>query len=333
MRGERVRVRGFLAAALLLAALPAAAQVRIAEPPADRGGTGVLEVALSLTEITVGDRLEAQLTLVWTGATPAATPRFPSWQQSWGEAEVLSAGEVETYSDQTARQIYRQTVVLTAFTTGEIRLPRVSVALPLGAETIEISHDDEARFMVLSVLPEGTAEPEPRPAAPPRALAGATSFAWTTGALAGTGLLMVWLLGRRLGSGIAAGLPAPLPAEPLAELLERLRRLDPSAAEPAHTGLSLALRKFLGRSLDFPAAESTTSEIRDRLRATRVAPADAGDAVRLLRDCDQVKFARVPVDGSVTRGRLVGARDLAREIDRRLAPPEPSAEPSVEAPG
>ncbi len=308
------------ALALLLAALPAAAQISIADPPPDRGGIGVLEVALSATEITVGDRLEARLTLVWTGPTPASEPRFPPWQETWGRAEVLSAGEVETFSDQGARRIYRQTVVLTAFTTGAVLLPRVTVALPLEAETIEISGDHDAGFEVRSVLPENAGEAEPRPPAPPQPLAAGRRFPWTAGTLGGLGVLMVWLLGRRLGeNGASAAAPAPAPTEPLAELLQRLQQLDASAGEPTHTGLSLALRGFLGRSLVFPATESTTSEIRDRLGTTRVAPAITGGTVRLLADCDQVKFAQAPVTESVTGGRLVEARDLAREIDRSLA--------------
>ena len=58
----------------------------------------------------------------------------------------------------------------------------------------------------------------------------------------------------------------------LAPFDELLAELDRIAAEPSalrlHTRLSLALRAYLGRSLDFPAAESTTSEVNRRLLAT-----------------------------------------------------------------
>ncbi len=320
MRG----VRGLMIAAVLLFAIPATAQLQLAEPPAELGGTGVLEVTLTPAEITVGDRVEAELKLVWTGAAPAAPPRFPAWQETWGPAEVLSVSEVESFSDQGPRHVYRQAVTLTAFTTGEVTLPEVSVALPLGAETIEISHDSGAGFEVRSVLPEDPAAAQPRPPAPPLRLAAGSRFAWTAGALAGLGLLMIWRLQRRL-EGAGGGAPAPARPEPLAELLLHLRRLDAATAEPAHTGLSLALRRFLGRSLDFPATESTTREIRSRLGATRGSPVAAGNAVRLLSDCDQVKFARLAVSESVTAGRLIEARDLARAIDLSLAPPDPEA--------
>ncbi|MCP3961458.1 MAG: hypothetical protein GY719_26740 [bacterium] len=299
---------------------------------ASAGHVGRLDVALAPAEITVGDRVEARITLVWMGQEPAAEPRFPAWRETWGDAEVLAVGEVDALTDQTARRIYRQTLTLTAFDTGEIRLPRISVAVPLQAETVEITHGGEQRFEVKSVLPaepgEGGAAPEPleaRDAAPPVPLPAGARFPAAAGGLGALCLLMAWLLRRRLALGGAAN-TEPAVLEPLAELLQRLRRLDPEAGEPAHTGLSFGLRGFLSRSLAFPALESTTSEIQRRLRQTPVPPAVAQEAVRLLRDCDQVKFAGARVGSAQTSSRLAETGELAHEIDRRLRPPEPVVE-------
>jgi hypothetical protein len=301
----------------LLAALSAAAQLRIAEPPS-RQGTGILDVTLAPAEITVGDRVEARLTLVWTGPTPAQTPRFPPWQDAWGDAEVLEAGEVEEVAVAGARRVYHQRLVLTAFATGEVELPPVTVAIEAGGETIEIEGGD-AGFAVRSVLPEEPGELEPRPPSPPRRLAADRRFAWTAAGLGALVLLAAWLLARRLRAA-ADRVAEPPAAEPLPELLHLLRRLDPTDAEPAHTGLSLGLRHFLGRSLDFPAAESTTSEIDRRLHRILAGLDASDDTVLLLRDCDQVKFARAPVPAQVTRQRLRQARDLGYRIDRSRQP-------------
>jgi len=68
---------------LTLLALPAAAQ------------TGP-KVEVSLTaqdQLTVGDRVEAVLTLRMDPSTLAGEPRFPVWGTSWGDAEVLAKGE------------------------------------------------------------------------------------------------------------------------------------------------------------------------------------------------------------------------------------------------
>ncbi len=315
----------------LLTVLPAAAF-------AATETAGILDVELSPAEITVGDRLEARLTLVWTGPEPAATPSFPAWRQKWGDAEILSAGEVETLAGQDGPRVYRQDLVLTAFTTGEIRLPEVTITLVAGGETIDVASGPDAGFEVLSVLPEDAADARPRPPAPPRPLAPDARFAWTAAGLGAFALVAAWLMGHRLRLS-AAAIPPP-PAEPLAELLDRLKRLDPAAAEPAHTGLSLGLRNFLGRRLGFPAAESTTTEIERRLRRARVDPQSARSTVGLLRDCDLVKFAGLSVAASVTRGRLVLARDLGHRIERGLQPapdaehgplPQESAPPHLRA--
>ena len=308
----------------LLAALAAGAQPRIAEPPESREGVGLLEVTLTPPEITVGDRVEVELTLIWTGPAPSSEPRFPAWRDAWGGAEVLSAGAVETVAAQGARRVYRQTLELTAFTVGEVRLPEVAVALEAGGEQIEIRSHGDSAFEVRSVLPQAPAEIEPRPPTPPRRLAGEGRFLPVAAGLGGFSLLAALALGRRLRAPTAGAGPTP-DLEPLPELLRHLGELDPAAAEPAHTGLSLGLRTFLDRSLGFPAAESTTTEIDRRLRRARIGSQTAESAVRLLRDCDLVKFARVPVGPRLTRGRLRQARELGYEIDRGLRPGDDEA--------
>ena len=81
--------------------------------------------------ITVGDRVEAKLTLVWDGGTPASQPRFPAWQETWGDAEVLAAGEIEAFKYPSGRWVYSQTVVLTAFDEFD-RVPEAIEALLAG---------------------------------------------------------------------------------------------------------------------------------------------------------------------------------------------------------
>ncbi len=314
-------------------------------PPTGEATPGVAQfkIELSPAEITVGDRVEAQLTLVWMGPEPTSEPRFPTWQETWGSAEILSTSELESFTDQSARRIYRQKLTLTAFETGDVKLPRVTIAVPLASETLEVTHDDEASFVVQSVLPqteaeagddgnagEGGGELQPRPAAPLMALSADQRFLWTLCVLVGLTLLMAWLLRRRLGTHATGVATQPL-APPLEELLQRLRQLDPSAPEPAHTGLSYVLRNFLGRKLSLQAVESTTTEIQRLLRQTSVPPAIAQGTVRLLQDCDHVKFARREVAETTTDDRLLRARELAREIETALQPPELSSDqPPVE---
>src|SRR6185436_15298712 len=90
--------------ALILLALPAAAQT-------------APKVELSLTprdKLTVGDRVEAVLTLRVDPSTLGGEPRFPVWGASWGEAEVLDKSEPAKVEENGAT-LWRQRLILAAF--------------------------------------------------------------------------------------------------------------------------------------------------------------------------------------------------------------------------
>jgi hypothetical protein len=92
-----------------------------------------------------------------------------------------------------------------------------------------------------------------------------------------------------------------------------------------HTRLSLAVRRYLGRRLPFPAVESTTSEIQRQLLSRRMPGPLARQTVELLRACDLVKFARQEVGETLGRERTEAARRVAEEFETHLAPREPEA--------
>lgn len=309
-------MRGLLAwTSVLVAAVAAAAPIPVS-------------VDLKPEEITVGDRVEVQLTLVWDGESPTGEPVFPAWEATWGDAEVLRAGPVET-STAGGRRVYVQDLVLTAFSTGEVVLPQVSVLVPLATGIVEVQSRAGAGFAVRSVLPPETGEAEkirPRDPAPLRRLeSGWPSYA-VNGVLALLCLLTAGRLARRLRKAPATGAGGRRLLSPLEELLRILGEVNPAAIEPAHTAMSLALRRFLGLRLEVNALESTTSEIERRLRAAAVPFEEARRVVTLLRQCDRVKFARQDVGAAVTAERLAEAGRLGEEIEDRLKPREPEGE-------
>lgn len=283
-------------------------------------------------EITVGDRVTVQLTLVWDGEAPAGEPVFPAWEGTWGEAEVLWAGAVET-STAGGRRVYVQSLVLTAFSTGEVVLPQASVLVPLAEGLVEVPVRAGVGFTVRSVLPQEMDEGEklqPRDPAPLRPLdAGWRSYA-TNGALALLCLLTAGRLASRLRKAPAVGAGGRRLLSSLEELLGSLGEVDSAASEPAHTAMSLALRRFLGRRLDMNAVESTTSEIQRRLHGASVASEQAQRVVAFLRQCDQVKFARQDVGPAVTAERLAEARRLGEEIEELLRPRDLESEDAGE---
>ena len=307
----RARRTARLALAALVLALPALAQPR-------------LDVTLKPRQITVGDRIEAVLTLRANPAGLAGDPRFPAWGRIWGEAEVLQKEEARRIGTENGAAVWQQRIVLAAFRPGRIELPPVAVAVPLRDRTLQAQTPAGLAIEVRSVLPAGEENPKLKPAAPPRPLPIGEAFWWTLAAMSAAALLAllgVWWQGRRAVAETEAARP-PLP--PFDELLRELDRLaeEPSAVR-LHTRLSLALRHYLGRSLDFPALESTTSEIQRRL-AFRLPGPLVRPAVELLRSCDLVKFARQEVGQERTWERIAAARGIAREVEQHLRPVEPA---------
>jgi hypothetical protein len=280
-----------------------------------------VEVTLTPGRVTVGDRVEALLTVgVPDGA---GAPRFPTWQKGWGAAEVLQADEPVrvVLPGQEGRTFYRQRLVLAAFTPGQVALPPAAVAVPLAEQTLQALTPAGLVLEVASVLPAGDQKLAPKPAAALRPLPWGRRFWGTAGvmsaALLAAGLLL-WRRNRPAGA-VAAAAAQP----PLAELFARLDYLEtvgPEAPAAAHTQLSLALRRYLGRRLSFRAPESTTSEIQ-RLLSRRVPPALARRAVDLLRACDLVKFARQEAGAERVRELVTAARQIAVEVEAHLQPP------------
>ena len=284
-----------------------------------------LEVALTPREITVGDRVEAVLSLDAGTGPLAGAPRFPAWRETWGDAEVLEVEAPEPVGD--GERAWRQRLVITAFAPGETELPPVAVAVPGAEGTVEARTPQGLALTVRSVLPqrddqEGEdAEPQPKPEAPPVPLPLGAPFWWTTAGLSAACLALGLLLVRKRAAVAAAAGP---PLDPLPELV---RELDRAAAEEsavkAHTRLSLALRRYLGRTLAFRAAESTTSEIHRRLLAHRLPAPLVRRAVELLRGCDLVKFARQEMGPERIAERVAAARAVGEEVERHVHPPEP----------
>ncbi len=304
-----------------------------------------VSVALPGAALTVGERAEAVITLRAPAGMLAAEPRFPEWREAWGDAEVREHDAPRRIGGPDGTAAFSQRLVLAAFRPGKVELARLPIAVPLRSGTVQAWTPDGLALTVRSVLPAGAKDP--RPPEPLRRLPLGAPFLVCLAALAAAAAAGLWLLWRRRQrrlAGTAAG-AAPLLA-PYAELLAALdrleaasSRLDRAAGEQylldrsgrehvllaVHTGLSQALRRYLGRTFGFPAPESTTSEIQRRLVARGWPSPQVRAMVELLRACDLVKFARAHAgsasdsDGAAGRARLAAARRLAEECETRAA--------------
>ncbi len=278
-----------------------------------------LTVDIRPTTAEIGDRVVATLTLTQT-AEAVGPPVFPDWEDSWGEAELMATGPVEELGGSR----FRQEVTLTVFRTGEVTLPPVTVEVPLPEQVLAVTSEPRV-LEIRSVLPQDVEDPEARPPAPPRALPIGETFWRSVVGLALACLAAAFFLARRRATDVGDESRAIPPLEALAKDLEGLR----SSKDPVafHTGLSLCVRRFLGRCFAFPALESTTTEVRRRLLGAEVPTATVSRVERLLRRSDLVKFAHEFAPAGRVRQEpdagLEEALALGGEIDRYLRPPDP----------
>lgn len=282
-----------------------------------------LTVTLDPEAATVGDRVQAELLLSAGQGELDGDPRSPVWGDRWGGAEIVEAGPVERLRGGAGgAPRFRQRLVLAAFRTGTVELPPKQVAVPGREATEELWTPAGLALEIDSVLPteaEGK-ELEPRPPAPPEPLPLGRAFWWTLAALTGLAAGALLLIRRRREVPRSARRP-PTPGEELEASLVAAGQA-PAPAE-GHVLLSLGLRRFLGRRFGFPAAESTTGEIRRQLRRRRCPPALEGRIHEVLQACDRVKFAREPVAAPALEARIEAAREIGRGVDDHLRPTAP----------
>ncbi len=316
MRRFAMAVAAATLATIRLAGAPAAAQEEAQENSMPEPQ---IQVELLPTEITAGDRVTATLRLIWPAGAPDTDARFPAWQDTWGDAEILGTSSVARERSSGGDLVFTQTVELTAFEVGETKLPAMQLALPLGEQTLEVDTPDDLVLVVRSVLPETEEEPALLPPAAPERQPLGRPFLWTSGLLGLACLLAFMQVARKKMLQPEFGLPRRPKLPPLDELRVSLSRIDVEKSAKAHTALSLALRAFVGRTTGVPAVERTTTEILRLLRDSHLEPEWSRRLVTLLRRCDEAKFVpRIEVDVATTAERVREAEAVAVALDDDL---------------
>lgn len=273
----------------------------------------IVELALEPRSVTVGDPVVVSVT-VRLPSGDAREPRFPEASELSPELESLEepvASRSPTASGNEWIQSYR----VAAYRTGTIAIPAIEIRLSGEPETV-VRSSDSVTLEVRSILPADLEGVEPRPPAPPVPIAAAASFYWTAALLAILAVcLAVFAFTRRRRTIVAR--PDLPPAAELEAALARLAGLEPNIALAA---LSLALRRYLGRSFDLRAVEATTSELAIRLGGAGLDGQLVRRAIRLFRDIDQIKFARRSAGATEASRACSDARALVAEIETHLHP-------------
>jgi hypothetical protein len=336
-----------VAAALGLAVLVGVVGAGAVAGQAARGPR--LSVTVAPGKLTVGDRAVVTLELAVPASELAGEVRFPTWAKTWGDAEIVSAGPVERSAGGPGETRLAQRVTLVAFLPGKVPLPAVDVVVPMAGGNRKLSTPPNLALDVSSVIPGDPKEASPKPPAAPRPLPWGGRFWWTFAAMSVLALALgSWVFARRRAAETAV--PALPPFEELERELARISAAlnglgSVGASARIAAALSSALRRYLGRELEFPALESTTTEIQRRLRAGQTPEGISRPGVDLLRRLDRIKFSRRELEraersdgatsGTIFPEAIAAALSVAIGLDRHLRPglPESASETAVRAAG
>jgi len=268
----------------------------------DQDGVPRASLEVEPTEANVGDRLRATLTV----DLPAAmTLESRTVGPGLGGFSVFSGewdGPLET--EQGSRFVWSGKI--SAFETGELEIPPIRIELsgPDGATSVS---SEAVSIEIVSVLDGHDPEDEEADLAdlkPPASVA--PNFRPLTIALIILGVLLaaalvLWWLHRRYAARLAAVAPPEDPFhrmpphewvyEELRLLLER-RIPEQGQVDLFYSELSRILKRYLGGRFRIDLMEHTTDEIAPLLDQVGARERPVGIVIRVLGECDRVKFAR-----------------------------------------
>lgn len=184
---------------------------------------------------------------------------------------------------------------VTPWRTGELSLPPVPVQVVSGDESVRTLSAQVPPLTVVTVLPPDTAGIQPRP---PKGVIGA-SWDWRILGillailLALLGLLLWWWWRRRGGDALELR-PATPPRDVALATLQRAREggyIERGEWKDFYTLTSEAVRRYAASQGSGWGEDLTTTELLDRLGA-QAGERERAALERILREADQVKFAR-----------------------------------------
>jgi len=275
---------------------------------AEEAGEPRVEIEVTPVEATVGDLLEATVSIV---VRPGAVVEKPNPAPEWGpfavselswEASEEAAGE--------RRWVWRGS--LAAFETGTLEVPPMDVDVVHGDDRIRV-RTDAVEVRIVSVIPSDEQEPEIADLKSPASVPGDYRAVLTAVVVVVALLILAavaWWLHRRFAAKLAAvpQLTDPFhrmaPHEWVYEQLRRLlgRRLaEGGEVEEFFSELSHIVKQYLGGRYRVDLLERTTSEVKPELIQAGAPSAPVRAAVDLLERSDMVKFARGAPDPGACR--------------------------------
>ena len=291
------------------------------------------EVAVSLTadkeELTVGEVVSLMLNVTYPEGYQVILPRLP---REWGDFEVRDQSPSSTSSGGDGSETISQTIEVTLFAPGTYETPKLAVTVRMPDGVVREQPAPGVSVTVVPVL--GEEDTELRDIKPQADLEVPPVWPWAAGGLlavlAIAAAVYVFLKRRgRLEAGLALVVDSRSPYERARDELDRIERLkllDDGRFKEHYTLVSDCVRLYVQELFEVPALDHTTDEVRSGLRAMSVGPEVSSETVRLLRDADLVKFARLRP--GLEAGRLFSqeARDLIDLARPAIVAPVPDAE-------
>lgn len=288
----------------VLVAVLSAAMINVAQGSgtADLAGAGTVRFEVSKRDPLIGEPVSAAL--VAELAPGISLVRWPSLPPVWEDFTLSDMSEVQTEIRADGTGLYRQTMTLRVWRTGQVALPELIVQFQIAGDTrIAELQASGILFDVPSVLVADDLTLRP--------LKPQFSFFYIPMGvfLALGGMVYVLAYGARR-RWQARGLRRQMRVGTGAvSVFARLAVLGQGEFTPAeiYEGVSLVLRGYLDLRFQIPALGMTTIEVIRRLEADEVARQEVPDSRRaelwrMLEQADLVKFAHMePPTASASR--------------------------------
>lgn len=286
-------------------------------------GAAAISLQVDRDEITVADSL-----LVTLEATvpEGETLKFPEPGEKLGEFTLVGTTESEPRLGEDSRITLTRVYELEPFLPGDYEIPSLEISFGDGQSIAT----EPVSIAVVSVLPEGTEDPEIEEIAPPVGLPG---FSWWVYALAALGLAAVtflfwWRFVRKKPMEVE---PAPAPHEVALRAMRELMAedlIERGQAKLFYLRLSAILRHYIEDRFGLHAPESTTEEfLRDLRGAAHFNDRQKSLLQEFLVHCDMVKFAeyapsREEIEGAINAcGQFIAE---TKQTDTPVVTPQPA---------
>lgn len=288
-----------------------------------------VDVRVGREIITVGDVIPVQIVVSHPQGWRVV---FPKLETRWGDLEIRkqSAPVIEQNADGTETTTFQ--IDAAAFRPGVATSPEMNLTIADTQGQVRDLHAAPVNVQVMSVLTENDKElRDIKPQAELWQLTSSPIPLVASIALAGI------ILG---GAAVTAWKHRPVPDRrtPRERALDDLKAIggaqltDQMDVKMYCVGVSDVLREYLDKGCAIPTQDLTTGELAVELKTRDVPPEIAGQVIRVLRVCDDVKFANDVSDSDAIQTLANAARHIVTHY-----PPAPqhqeNAKPAREVKG